>query len=125
MLWALKGVIPMLVRRNVPLCIVLSILTCGIYEMYWFVCVTNETDAVSGQPGPGGGLSLLLTIVTCGIYGLYWSWKTGDKLDASRARYGVSPGSFSVLFLVLNLLGLSIVTLAIIQSELNNYTPNV
>lgn len=49
----------------------------------------------------------------------------GDKLDASRARHGVVPGSFAILFLLLNLFGLSIVTLAIIQSELNNYSPNV
>ena len=115
----------MLVRRSIPLCIVLSLITCGIYTLYWFVCVTNEVDAVSGEYGPGGGVSLLLTIITCGIYGLYWGWKTGDKLDISRARHGIAPGSFSILFLLLNLFELSIVTLAIAQSELNRYTPSI
>ena len=114
----------MIVRRSVPLCIVLSIVTCGIYTLYWFVCATNETDAVTGEPGPGGGMSLLLTIITCGIYGLYWGWKMGDKLDASRARNGVAPGSFSILFLVLNLFGFTVITLAIVQNELNRYTPD-
>ena len=125
MLLSLKGVIPMIVRRSIPLCIIFSIITCGIYTLYWFVCVTNEVDAVTGESGPGGGLSLLLTIITCGIYGLYWGWKTGDKLDASRARHGVAPGSFAILFLILNLFELSIVTLAIAQNELNRYTPNI
>ena len=115
----------MIIRRSVPLCIILSIVTCGIYMLYWFVCVTNETDAVTEEYGLSGGVCLLLTIVTCGIYGLYWGWKMGDKLDASRARHGVVPGSFSLLFLLLNLFGLTIVTLAIIQNELNRYTPNV
>lgn len=115
----------MIVQRSVPVCVILSIVTCGIYAMYWFVCATNEVDAVTGEPGPGGGVCLLLTIVTCGIYGIYWAWKMGDKLDASRARNGAVPGSFSILFLILNLIGLSVVTLAIIQSELNRYTPSV
>ena len=114
----------MIIRRSVPLCVILSIVTGGIYMLYWYVCVTNETDAVTGEPGPGGGVSLLLNIVTCGIYGLYWGWKMGDKLDASRARNGVVPGSFSILFLLLNLFGLTIVTLAIVQNELNRYTPD-
>ena len=69
-------------------------------------------------------ICIILSIVTCGIYGIYWAWKTGDKLDASRARHGVVPGSFAILFLVLNLFGLSVVTLAIMQSELNHYSPN-
>ena len=45
----------MIIRRSVPLCVILSIVTCGIYMLYWFVCVTNETDAVTGEYGPGGG----------------------------------------------------------------------
>ena len=125
MLQLKKGVIPMFVRRSVPMCVILSIITCGIYQLYWFVCVTNEADAVTGEPGPGGGMCLLLTIVTCGIYNVYWGWKMGDKLDASRARHGVVPGSFAILFLLLNLFGLTIVSLAISQSELNKYSPNI
>ena len=78
----------MIPQRNVPICIILSIVTCGIYGLYWYVCLTNETDAVTQEPGPGGGMSLLLSLVTCGIYNIYWGWKMGDKLDASRARHG-------------------------------------
>ena len=108
----------MFTQRSVPMCVILSIVTCGIYGLYWYVCLTNEVDAVTQEPGPGGGMSLLLSIVT------YWGWKMGDKLDASRARNGVVPGSFPILFLLLNLFGLTIVTLAIMQSEVNHYTPN-
>lgn len=114
----------MIVRRSVPTCVILSIVTCGLYMLYWFVCVSLVGDAVTEEYGPGGGMSLLLTIITCGIYGVYWGWKMGDKLDASRARHGVVPGSFAILFLLLNLFGLSVVTLAIMQSELNHYSPN-
>lgn len=115
----------MITKRNVAVCVILSIVTCGIYMLYWYVCVVNEVDAVTEAPGPGGGMCLLLTIVTCGIYNVYWGWKMGDKLDASRARHGVVPGSFAILFLLLNLFGLTIVSLAISQSELNKYSPNI
>ena len=76
------------------------------------------------RPGTSGGLSLVFSLITCGIYGLYWAWSMGDKLDSARRDHGVAPGSFPIIFLVLNILGLSLVTLALIQNELNKYTPN-
>ncbi len=111
-------------QRSIPLCIILSIITCGIYGIYWFVMITNETNAVTGHQGDtSGGVAFLLTIVTCNIYGLYWAYKMGDKLDNARTQRGIAPGSFPILFLILNLFGLSIITYAIIQSELNKYSP--
>ena len=114
----------MIIQRSVPVCVILSIVTFGIYGLYWYVCVTNEANVVTGEYSHSGGMALLLTIVTCNIYGIYWGWKMGEKLDNSRARHGIAPGSFAILFLVLNLFGLTIVTLAIVQSELNRYSPN-
>lgn len=37
----------MIQPRSVPLCIVLSIITCGLYGLYWFVCLTNEVNEVT------------------------------------------------------------------------------
>lgn len=109
--------------RSIPLCIVLSVITCGIYGLYWFVCLTNEVNEVTQENDTSGGMALLLSIITCGIYGIYWAYKMGDKLDRARTRNNVPTGSFPILFLVLNIFGLGIVTCAIIQSELNHYTP--
>lgn len=111
-------------NRSIPVCIVLSIVTCGIYGLYWWVVATNDVNRVTNRPGTSGGVSLVLSIITCGIYGLYWAWTMGDKLDATRSENGVAPGSFPIIFLLLNLFGLSIITLALIQTELNKYTPN-
>ena len=46
-----------------------------------------------------------------------------EKLDASRYRNNVPSGSFPIMFLLLNLFCLDIITWAIIQNELNRYTP--
>ena len=33
--------------RSIPLSIVLSIITCGIYGIYWFVSLTDEVNEVT------------------------------------------------------------------------------
>ena len=35
----------MIKQRNIALCIVFSIITFGIYALYWFVCLTNDEPA--------------------------------------------------------------------------------
>lgn len=113
----------MVKQRSVGLCIVLSIITCGIYGIYWLICLNDDVNTVTGKPGTSGGMVLVLTIVTCGIYGIYWAYKMGEKLDQARVEHGAPTGSLAILYLVLNLFGLSIVTWALIQSEINKYVP--
>ena len=109
-------------QRSIPLCIVFSIITCGIYMLYWMVVLNDEVIEVTGEPGPSGGSVLLFSIITCGIYSLFWAYKTGERLDNARARNGVPSGSFPILFLALNFFGLGIITLALAQNELNRYS---
>lgn len=35
-------------ERSIPLYIILTIVTCGIFGLYWFVCLTDETNEASG-----------------------------------------------------------------------------
>ncbi len=112
----------MLQKRSIPVSIILTIVTCGIYGLYWFVKVTDELNYVSGDRGATtGGMSLLFTLVTCGIYGLFWAWKSGERVNALRANRGTPDGFLHVIFLVLELFGLNIVNLALIQDEVNQY----
>ena len=64
-------------QRSVGIAILLSIITCGIYGIYWLIMLNDETNYVSGhqQDGTSGGVVFLLTLVTCGIYGIYWCYK--------------------------------------------------
>ncbi len=108
-------------RRSIGLCILLSIVTCGIYGLYWFICLTDESNAVAGEPGTSGPVALLLSIVTCGIYFFYWGYKLGEKLDKARAYNNVPSGSLGIVFLLLNIFGLGIITYALAQNEINKY----
>lgn len=111
-----------MVKRNIGLCIVLSIITCGIYGIYWFVVLANDTNVASGhaQDGTSGGVAFLLTLVTCGIYGFYWAYKQGEKLNEAKAMRNMPTDSnASIIYLILQIFGLGIVAYALMQNELN------
>ena len=108
--------------RSIPLCIVLSIVTCGIYGIYWFVCLANDLNAVAEEPnGTSGGMAFLFSIVTCGIYALYWMYKAGTQIAKAKSLRGLSAdNSAGILYLILSLIGFGIISYALIQNELNN-----
>lgn len=115
-----KGEFVMIERRNIAVCIVLTFVTCGIYGIYWIVCLTNDVNTVSGDVnGTSGGMVVLLTIVTCGIYGIYWAYKQGEKLDFTKNNRGIPSSNSGVLYLILQIFGFGIIAYALMQNELN------
>lgn len=109
-------------RKNIALCVIFTILTCGIYGLYWLYCMVEECNLLTSRPNAAsGGMVLLLTIVTCGIYELYWLYRAGEDLDRLRTDRGGLPGHLGLLYLIVTLLGFGIVTYALLQSELNEY----
>lgn len=109
-------------KRDVALGIILSIVTCGIYTIYWMAVLTEDIRKASQDDSmPSGGIAILLTIVTCGIYGYYWAYKMGKGLQAAHRHAGDKDASDnSVLYLVLEIFELLIVNLAIMQNDLNS-----
>lgn len=111
----------MVKEKNLALCIILSIVTCGIYICYWIVTLTDDTNAIAGEPEDTSGvLALVLTIVTCGIYGLYWAYKRGEKIDKAHQLNGQAASNGGVLYLILYIFG-GIIAFALIQNEVNKF----
>ncbi|MBE5938275.1 MAG: DUF4234 domain-containing protein [Lachnospiraceae bacterium] len=104
------------------MCIILSIITCGIYGIIWYIQIVDDLNTASGDMnGQSGGMVFLLTLITCGIYGWYWMYKAGEKVSVIRQRQGLPANdSNGILYLVLAFFGLGIVSYCLIQSELNN-----
>ena len=110
----------MVKERNIALCIVLSLVTCGIYGIYWFICLTDETNNASNSTGASGGMAFLFSIISCGIYMYYWMYKQGEKIDSAKSARGLdSSGNSGIIYLVLALFGLGIVSYAMMQNDLN------
>lgn len=107
-------------ERNIAVAIILTIVTCGIYGIYWFIVLTDDARLASGdQQAPSGGIAFLLTLVTCGIYGIYWAYKMGKTLVMAKQKAGLNAEDNSVLYLILQLFGLGIINYALMQNELN------
>lgn len=113
---------PMIAKRDIAVAVILSIVTCGIYGLYWFVVMTDESNRVSGDNTTSGGIALLLTIVTCGIYGIYWNYKMGKKMYEAGQNYNKDISDNSILYLLLSIFGFSIVNYCLIQSDLNKFS---
>lgn len=107
-------------ERNIVLAIVYTFITCGIYGLYWFYCLTEDANNVcNDNKTASGGLAILFTFLTCGIYTFYWMYKQGKKLNEAGTLRGETIEDNSVLYLILNILGLGIVSYCLMQDSLN------
>ncbi len=110
----------MIIKRSIGLAILLSVITCGIYGIYWFIVLTDDTNrAANDQQGTSGGVAFLLTLVTCGIYGYYWAYKQGEKLDYAKQARNIPSSNSNILYLILQIVGLGIIGYALMQDNLN------
>lgn len=114
---------PLVENRSIALSIILSIITCGIYGLFWYAFMTNDANKVSGEyDSTSGGLTILYSLLTCGLYKIYWSYKVGKQLYNAGSNYGKDISDNSILYLILSLFGLSIISDALIQNDLNSFS---
>ncbi len=109
----------MVQRRDIVLCIILFVLTCGLYGIYWYICLANDVNNIAEVRDTSGGVVFLLTLFTCGIYGLYWAYRCGEKIDIAKRNHGIAAGNGGILFLLLYIFG-GVIAYAVIQHEINN-----
>jgi hypothetical protein len=111
----------MVYRRSIAKSILFSLITCGVYWFYWQYKINEAVTSLKPQRSlkQTSGLVVLLTIITCGIYGWYWIYTTSKDLSEISIEAQESRTDNSILNLILGIFGLSIVSLAIMQDQLN------
>ena len=94
---------PEIGKRNIAACVVFSIITCGIYGLYWLYKLNEEVNAITGhEDDTSGGIVILFSIITCGIYGVYWAYKIGEKLkEYYTAKKSTDGNDLPILYLIL------------------------
>lgn len=107
-------------ERNIVTCIILSLVTCGIYGIVWFIGLTDDAARSNNNPNFSGGKAFLFSILTCGIYLIYWYYKMGKEIYNAKVSRNMPASDQSVLYLILGILGLGIVNYCLMQSELND-----
>jgi len=110
----------MIKEKNIGICIILSIITCGIYGIIWYINLTDDAAYANDDHNFSGAKAFLLTIVTCGIYSFFWNYNMGKELYEAKTKRGMQASDNSVLYLILAIFGLSIVNYCLMQNELND-----
>lgn len=108
-------------ERNIVTNVIFTILTCGIYGIYWFICLTDDANIVSEENDTSGGMAFVLSLITCNIYGIYWAYRMGQKIHEAGQKRNIAVGDNSVLYLILQFLGLGIINYCLMQSDLNKF----
>lgn len=114
----------MITKKNIVTCIILTIITCGIYGIVWYINITDDIAYLSEDQELNGAKAFLLTIITCGIYGFFWAYKLGKALEKAQNKNNIPASDNSTIFLILQFVHLSIVTLCIAQNEVNTIADN-
>ncbi len=101
-------------QRNIVTCIVLTLVTCGIYGIYWMIMLAKEAVSVK-DPADSGVLEIVLMLFLP-FLGVFLAEK---KLAEGCAEKGIAHSDNSVLYLILGLVGLGIVSFCMLQNDLN------
>ena len=85
---------------------ILSIVTCGIYFIYWIYVTTNDVNNYMEQEYINPTLVVVLSIITCGLFTVYWFYKYGTIVfnDMSKKAeldsYGESAAVLAILLFI-------------------------
>ena len=95
-------------NRSVFTYILLSIVTCGLYSLYFIYALAKDVNIMCSADGKhtSGLLALIiLTFLTCGIYGIYWEYCVAERIGNAQARLGQPKDIDGVKFLLFSLIG--------------------
>ena len=108
-------------ERSLPLWIILSLVTCGIAGWVWLVMIADDIKELKGGDKPSGVLDVILGLVTCGIYFWYVYYQYPKHVVDIQKAKGKEESDISVLCLILGIFFLGIVSMALIQNEVNKF----
>ena len=101
-------------NRNIVTAILLTLVTCGIYGIYWAIMLAKEAVSVK-DPNDDGILEIVLMLFLP-FLGFFLAEK---KFAEGCQMKGIPHSDNSILYLILGLVGLGIVNFCMMQNELN------
>lgn len=107
-------------KRNPVTIILLSIITCGIYSIYWHYKVGDEIRTALGNPDSVNPVLAILSIFCFPIM-FYYIYTIDKALLELAPQRGRSYSSNFVLWVILYLLGVGLlVEMFMVQDKLND-----
>ncbi|MBN2280439.1 MAG: DUF4234 domain-containing protein [Candidatus Marinimicrobia bacterium] len=105
---------------NIPLYIVLTIFTCGLFNLYWNYRQMETCNYMLKREEFTFLSWILLSIITCGIYHVYYQYKMASAIvEIQYQRNAMPTPNLPILSAILTAFVLSFIVDLIHQSELN------
>ncbi len=111
-------------KRSIGKCIFFSIITFGIYYIYWMYLIVKNIRVLEKRHYDSC-VGEMLCLMFVPFYMVYWVFTRGNyiKYEFNNRNYRVS--SDGTMLLVLSLVGLSVVSIAIMQNDFNSLPTNI
>ncbi|MBN2851501.1 MAG: DUF4234 domain-containing protein [Clostridia bacterium] len=107
-------------RRPLGICLFFSIVSVGLFNIYWAYTVTYEISAVLDDNRLNPIIEAIGSILTFGIYLVYWAYKYEKYIVQISKEQGVPCKDYGLLLAVLSVFLLFPVSMMIMQKQLNN-----
>ena len=102
--------------------IIFSIITCGIYSLYWQYRQMETLNAWQEEEDYSFFTYLALSIITCGIYAIYMEYKMSQTINRIQHTYELPVKTdLSTICVLLSVFVTPIASLAIQQAEINQW----
>ena len=105
-------------KRRIGVCLVLSFLTFGIYILYWTYLLVKNTRII--QKDTSSCKREMLCILFLPFFSLFWWITRGKTVKEKFAEYGCPAVGSETIYLILGIVGLKIVSMAIMQNDFNS-----
>jgi hypothetical protein len=107
------------VKREPMTVMLLSLVTCGLYALWWGYVYGNEIKAALGRDDLNVALDTALAVPTCGLWGVYaFAYKYPLLLVEMQRRVGLPRNDIALITLLLTLAFFPAACF-MIQTELN------
>lgn len=103
-------------KRKIGICIFLSLITFGVYKIYWEYLLVKNVKIIKKEETCTGEMLCLLFIP---FYFLYWWVVQGEFVKNEFSQHGYSSTGNGTIYLIFGIFGLEIVSMAIMQNDFN------
>jgi hypothetical protein len=102
--------------------IIFSLLTCGIYLLFWHYRQMKVLNAWLGREELNFWVWFGLSIITCGIFAIYYEYKMAQAINEIQENHDMRVNSdLPVISVLLSIFSLSLVSTAIQQADINKF----
>lgn len=110
------------ITQNIAVSVLLSLITFGIYLLYWQYKQMETLNAWLGKHEYYFWRWFFLSIITCGIYEVFEEYKMSQSINWVENKYNLPVHrNLPITAVLLTLFGLGFVTTAIQQHHINKF----